>query len=308
MCIIVMKKSGVAMPNTKTLSNCWESNSDGAGLMYRGTDNKIYIRKGFLNKKEFFKFIKEQKFTKDDNVIFHFRIKTHGKVNGANTHPFPVTSSLSDLKEECIETPMGIAHNGTISKYGDKNHSDTMLFVKDYLSKPKIYKGILDKDIKIIKAITKELGTSRLALMTPNDTIKLGRGWIEKDGIVYSNRGFEKRNFSWARNYGTVWSRENSDGYSMEVKEKCFIYALTVDIMKELARGEKLALSPNLTQKFLPEVDHIKLVKAINEIYFRQSYRMALTQAGVNLFKYNTPTKVKNSFKNTVEKGWYYRY
>ena len=48
---------------------------------------------------------------KDIPVVMHFRIAIHGGVIPANTHPFPVSSSMSMLQKLKCNTSLGVAHN-----------------------------------------------------------------------------------------------------------------------------------------------------------------------------------------------------
>ena len=101
MCIIVVKKAGIAAPSDEMFENMWNHNPDGAGFMYTANGG-VCIEKGFMEYKDFYKAYKrvEGKIdTVQTPMIFHFRITTHGGTSPENTHPFPVTDNLSTLRK-----------------------------------------------------------------------------------------------------------------------------------------------------------------------------------------------------------------
>lgn len=118
MCITIWKPKDITLFE-ETLKNCWDSNPDGAGFMY-AEDGKVHIVKGLMTYEAFM-----QAYTPHalQDVVLHFRISTHGKVDEANTHPFQVTESL------------GLTHNGIISNVKcdlNKDMSDTWHFVEKF--------------------------------------------------------------------------------------------------------------------------------------------------------------------------------
>ena len=71
MCIIVVKKAGIDMPDTETFERCFWSNPDGAGFMY--ADGKtVRIRKGFMDFDSFMEAIgREIEEPKRTSVVMH---------------------------------------------------------------------------------------------------------------------------------------------------------------------------------------------------------------------------------------------
>ena len=117
MCIIVVKKAGIAAPSDEMFENMWNHNPDGAGFMYTANGG-VCIEKGFMEYKDFYKAYKrvEGKIdTVQTPMVFHFRITTHGGTSPENTHPFPVTDNLSTLRKLMCKTSLGVAHNGILS-------------------------------------------------------------------------------------------------------------------------------------------------------------------------------------------------
>lgn len=74
---------------------------------------------------------------KNRGVLIHFRITTHGGTSQSNCHPFPISNNPKHLKKTRFVSNYACVHNGIINLTADRKSdlSDTMLFVKDYLSK-----------------------------------------------------------------------------------------------------------------------------------------------------------------------------
>lgn len=136
MCILIHKPKNVEMPGREYLMNCFQSNPDGIGLAWIDKKGNTTIRKGFMKFKHFEEFIKPiGKMLKGCDVILHFRWATHGSVSPGNCHPFPIDTSLRNLRSTYYSGRFGLlAHNGVISELDTftKKHdlSDTMVMAK----------------------------------------------------------------------------------------------------------------------------------------------------------------------------------
>ena len=145
MCIIVYKPVGVSNPSWRTLKNCFENNPNGCGFMY-AEDGEVHIRKGFMSWRGFKTAFKPFKNRVDIPIVTHFRITTNGATSPQNTHPFPLSDSVGELRALNFDCNVGIAHNGIISltSYADKL-SDTMEFIRKYgsciITSPKWYEN-----------------------------------------------------------------------------------------------------------------------------------------------------------------------
>lgn len=210
MCIIVAKKKNVKAPTIDTLKTCFYNNSDGAGFMYVGNNGKVVIDKGYMTFKSFEKHYKKllKKYNNFDNknLVMHFRIGTSGSNNTKNTHPFPVTSNIEDLKKPYFLTDLGLVHNGIISDYTIRNNnthdiSDTMNFITSFLAP--LYSGYKEFYINtnVMDGIEK-LISSKLCLLNSKDNMYLlGNFESDKNGVLYSN-GTYKTNWWSGYNYG----------------------------------------------------------------------------------------------------------
>ena len=73
MCIIINKIRGLEKPSKETLKNCWDSNPDGAGVMWN-EEGKVHIRKGFMDFDSFYKFTETIQNPTEKGIVYHFRI------------------------------------------------------------------------------------------------------------------------------------------------------------------------------------------------------------------------------------------
>ena len=118
MCVILHRLKGNNI-SEKHLLKAKDFNPDGFGIMYVD-NNKVLFEKGFIKDNELLDKIKE---LGDREFVLHFRIKTHGKIDKNNCHPFPVGNDVYMM------------HNGQLFiKTPNKDKSDTFHFA-DYLKK-----------------------------------------------------------------------------------------------------------------------------------------------------------------------------
>ena len=200
MCIIVAKPMGVKMPSKKIISNCFDNNPDGAGIMFcaRG---KVYGYKGLMtfesviNKLEMI----EKKFGSMNkmNVVMHFRIGTHGGNIAANTHPFPVTGSYKVMRSLQWVSDLGMAHNGIItdvSYHADikrENVSDTMVFMKHVVHPIAKLTNIMKND-EILEALRLASG-SKLCFIDGKGNMEVLGEFTFEDGVFYSNQTYKQK-------------------------------------------------------------------------------------------------------------------
>lgn len=142
MCIAVYSTKGNDVPDRSTLEMCFNANPDGAGFAFNTDNGQVRIRKGFMDFESFigeFERHKDKYGFRDRGVLMHFRIATHGAQDMANCHPFPITSNQKKLRKTETDSEYACVHNGIIHLTSDiarkeKKNSDTMIFVRDYLS------------------------------------------------------------------------------------------------------------------------------------------------------------------------------
>jgi len=189
MCIILHKPINIQLPDIQTLETCFQNNPNGAGFMYQ-YNNSVYIQKGFMTFNSLISTLNElqQKINIiDTNLTIHFRLASHGKVTAGNTHPFPVTKNQNKLKAKSCITDLAVVHNGIIpfTSY-NRSTSDTILFIKDYLTEinDSLFNPIT---AELIKHATK----SKFVIMS-SDKIQIIGDFIqdEYDQCYYSNNSY----------------------------------------------------------------------------------------------------------------------
>jgi len=177
MCIAVYKPEGKVL-SLATLKECYTSNPDGAGFMY-AENKKLHIEKGFFSFQTFYDAFKKHE---NKQAVVHFRIKTHGKIDTANCHPFAVNNAI------------GFVHNGVISGYGDADFSDTVRFNEKIL-RPLVSKWgnlALFQD-PIIELLEGRIGYSKLVFLDRHGNHKImnEHKGVWDDGIWYSNDSYK---------------------------------------------------------------------------------------------------------------------
>ncbi|MBE7010215.1 MAG: hypothetical protein E7418_01845 [Ruminococcaceae bacterium] len=204
MCIIVAKEKGVEMPDRHILKNCFDYNSDGAGIMWN-YNNKVHIHKGFMKWEDFDNFLdalSKQIDLKNSGICTHFRIRTHGKTSSANCHPFPISNKIKDLKLLKLTTDKGVMHNGIIPIKPIHSLSDTQTYIiKRLYNIQKTHPRFLESN-RVMSQIEKEIG-SKMAFLTSEGKIHTIGDFIEQDGVMYSNRSFEDKCY-----YGYRWLQD----------------------------------------------------------------------------------------------------
>ena len=124
MCIAILNTPNVTFPKS-LISNCWENNSDGAGLIYTNAGT-LYTFKELDSVDKFYNhYIDVRRRFPKSKIVLHFRIGTSGGINLDNCHPFSVDKNLA------------FVHNGIIQDLNGINpkKSDTNLFNEMYLQK-----------------------------------------------------------------------------------------------------------------------------------------------------------------------------
>lgn len=200
MCILIIKPKGKKCPSKEILEECYNNNPDGAGICYNDK-NSVFIRKGFMNFKEFLKEVRS--IPKNSTALIHCRIGTSGKNSKELTHPYKLCDSYKEMR--LIRTQLkggdhkefAVAHNGIFSGLGLESEicdmvNDTCVFIKKFLSPLNYNNNILENNFDDI--IETCVDGSRLAIIDNEGNYKkYGSGWIEEaDGCFYSNSSYKK--------------------------------------------------------------------------------------------------------------------
>ncbi len=197
MCIICASPAGVRQPGFATIRTMFRNNPHGAGYMY-ARDGKVHISKGYMDINSFLGALESENFTRNDAVVYHFRISTQAGVSPQMTHPFPLSNRRECMKALDVECKCGIAHNGIIRLTSDpenSEYSDTAVFITDYLSE--IIRRPRDlKDPGILKMIHRLAG-SKLAIMDASGYIATIGSFINESGLLFSNSSYVFPKIQW---------------------------------------------------------------------------------------------------------------
>jgi hypothetical protein len=182
MCVIVAKPKGVEPPSLEVLSQCFASNSDGAGFMWSEGD-KVHLRKGFMDISSFLRAWSSQEFGADDTVIVHFRIGTSGGVRPEMTHPFPISDDEEVLKKLEWSGEIAMAHNGVLGK-GSESLSDTGHFVKDIVSP--LGQSIFIEGL--VPLLEEAASGDRMVFLNGFGHLRYVGKWHKEDEVWFSNK------------------------------------------------------------------------------------------------------------------------
>lgn len=199
MCVIAVSPAGCRQPKEKDFRLMWDHNPHGAGFMWVEHE-QVYIQKGLMSFDDFMDWIKYQRFTDDDPVVYHFRISTQAGTGPEMTHPFPLSSDPDELmKAAPCPCDIGVAHNGIIrltSDPGETVFSDTALFIQKYMTK--IIRSPADLESEEIINMIDTLAMSKFALLRNDGQIfTVGKFYRQPGKFLVSNEFYKPvRNFS----------------------------------------------------------------------------------------------------------------
>jgi len=195
MCIAIVKKPTGKHITKKRLKLCYDANPDSAGFAYI-EKGRIKIEK-YLHFTPFYKALRTaEKENPSSNFLIHFRIKTHGKIDIDNCHPFQINNNLCMIHN-------GIIHNVKTDK--DKSKSDTRHFIEQVLH------GLPNNfylNPSILKMMGSFIGYSKLAFLDSKNQIRIcnpDKGEWDGDNW-YSNKSYlppvaitppAKNNYKW---------------------------------------------------------------------------------------------------------------
>lgn len=213
MCIIAVVPQGLQLDDD-VVQRCWDHNNDGGGFAYVDNKNEIQVFKT-MARYQFTKHYQEaaSEFAKTSPMILHFRIKTHGKTNLENCHPFTTHKNLI------------FAHNGIISipipKEMDEM-SDTNVFNEKILKElPPNF-----NDTWAYRALIHGyIGSSKLAFMDNERRLFIYNerlGDVSDDGVWFSNTTWR----DWSANFYKYQKNDTSNwrqGRVWDTELKCYV-------------------------------------------------------------------------------------
>lgn len=214
MCIAILNTKGTTLKRT-ILNNCWENNGDGAGILYIDNNKKLGVFKEMNSFDNFYNnYIDIKQKYGSRNIVLHFRISTHGRINETNCHPFLTNDEV------------GFVHNGMIYNAPTSTEfSDTYMFNEEIL---KNLKPGFEYNPNVLDMIEGYIGAgSKLIFLNTEDNFfivnETAGHWHL--GCWFSNTSYQQVN-TWVDYGGTrkqkgssykpgfVWGSGNNWGYA----------------------------------------------------------------------------------------------
>ena len=185
MCVILACDKKTGKPTKQMLIEAENMNDDGGSIAWI-EGKRVRWEKG-LKAKQIWKIVKK----KDLPMVIHFRIATHGGVNKALCHPFPITDKVELFTSGKADEVL--FHNGIWSEYSKY----ALTAVVQH--KIKFPSGKMS-DSRAMTWLVSHFGKSILNLMGDGNKMCVlnkdgieyyGKGWAKVDGIKCSNDLFD---------------------------------------------------------------------------------------------------------------------
>jgi hypothetical protein len=184
MCIIFYNEKGEQYLEAE-LRHAYRINSDGVGIMWFDSDEKVQAFQGMLSADDLVRKMMTE-FVGVPHAL-HLRFRTHGPRNVEMCHPFKVTPPSE-------ERHVWLMHNGVMGKYGalaKPGESDTAAFARVRREDVAKQGSNILWDPEYGDFIERELGSDRMIFFRSGADVLMFNPdkWIEdqKTGIWYSN-------------------------------------------------------------------------------------------------------------------------
>jgi predicted glutamine amidotransferase len=191
------------------------NNPNGAGFMFN-YNGSVEIHKGYMKVTDLLKALTDvdkRLGLTDKTLVLHFRIGTAGDNSPSNTHPFPVSHSLSCLQKTRTYVPLAVVHNGIISSVSPRNKtiSDTMEFIMTVMSplRKMDAKFYLNEDAK---KLIYNLSNSKFAFLDSDGNYSTIGEFNTVDDVLFSNYSYYP--------YETYYNRDYWDKYTTDTDVK----------------------------------------------------------------------------------------
>lgn len=208
MCVILFKSQNCALPSKKEIKSMWNTNPDGAGIMWQKNNGKVNFIKGFMSCKKLIKhlFSNQEELVKA-KVAIHFRITTHGGTSEGNTHPFVADMNVSPHLLSGTANYV-LMHNGMLTvKPREKNISDSAELA--------LRAGSYENPRYFLEQINDLVDDNKIILFVKGEEPLFIGDWEEKDGFIYSNlnHDFIKPSKKYPYNYYDYDFKYDYDNY-----------------------------------------------------------------------------------------------
>jgi hypothetical protein len=181
MCIIACKEAGVRWPSRKIMRNCYDNNTDGAGIAWLGKDG-FHIEKGYFGWKSLWRDLRA---LEEYPVMVHCRLATHGSIKAENCHPFLLRNGAA------------MSHNGILSGVKippGEDTTDSEVFCREYLDNFSI-KELRMKKVSYLMSMA--IGRDKIAILCPDGA---DNGGADSSFIIYNKELGEEHDGVWFSN------------------------------------------------------------------------------------------------------------
>lgn len=188
MCLITINTTETTF-TAAWLLDFFDYNADGLGVMY-AEEGVLTIEK-FVPKTEaeVLKFYSEHVAGRE--AVVHWRMKTHGKIDAANAHPYQVLN----MKEHGLD--LWMVHNGILSGVNAdrKEMSDTWHFIRDTVRPILIENVDMLRNPAFIELLEDRIGSSNKLVFLDN----LGRQTVINEAAFHDFSGAKLSNtYAWS--------------------------------------------------------------------------------------------------------------
>lgn len=284
MCVMIIQENQ-KFPGWDMLHDAFVANPDGAGFMYQ--DNvKVHIVKGLMTFDAFKEALSSVTDYETRNLVYHFRIGTHGSKDATNTHPFPVTNVIDNYKLTTIDTYAGFAHNGIIphefysGKFQKKhNITDSAATLHRIVTKNTkdnaVDLGTIVGELDVIANKKGGYG-DRFVIMSPNQIYTSGT-WKEYKGFKVSNLLFTykayHKNYFYDFDDDYDYSRNKTHRY---VPASNFDLRLSDFIKDETKEYEISALQRSIIEKTVKDEIYATIADEIKRLKIKEKSKRSV--------------------------------
>jgi hypothetical protein len=194
MCVIVYKPEGVVV-SKPLFDRCWEMFPHGGGYAVWDGGRWVY-EKGFMEKEEFYKVVRELIHSKHTRVVLHFRLATEDAEGKRNilpefTHPFEIqlqdTKAFIFFNGRFSESYEGIVGAPKVKKFVEDINQ--LKLTRDQYEKLLAEDGLLEGLFRYRGERARLLTLfeeDKELFFSPNPP----KGWIEYDRLLLSRKVF----------------------------------------------------------------------------------------------------------------------
>ncbi len=205
MCLIIAGPSAnirsTLLNTTGMIADIFQSNSDGLGVMYKNKRGLRVVKILANTVTDITRFI-DQLPQDDRDLTMHWRMRTHGKIDLENCHPYDV-----------VPGKVALVHNGILDNgnAADPTKSDTWHFIRKFLMEPIEKHPDLIHSEGFIKLLGEYIGSNRFVFMDDRGRMSI----INKDqGVEHGSLWFSNT-YAWSPEMLIPGYKPSYSGYSV---------------------------------------------------------------------------------------------